>query len=416
MSERYPNPPNLIPPIRFTFGKPSRFRKMLWTFEAAVLCVVFYYFGLRPYQNFQKLIPKPSSAKVQQGPQVTALGDKARTLKGLKEVSPAFLAPLEGLAPGSVAAQKAQEITSQEYSLPIEVENSLGMRFRLIPPGTALIGSPESEPGRSLTEIQHVAPVPWPFYMGKCEVTQPQWVAITGSNPSSYKGTIQGVKDRPVEEVSWHDCQRFTLALCEKEGLPPGTYRMPTEAEWEYACRAGTTTAYCFGDDPSQLGAYADFKGNNDGMTNRVAQRRPNAYGVYDMHGNVWEWILETFAPYPGGAPIDPETAGWRSLRGGNWHEPAETCRSANRCRLPPASKGNILGFRLVRALPELTPPSPATTQPPTVAPDAVATPATATTPQTDTAPAAAATAPAPTAPATGTEAQPAAKPAETKP
>ena len=287
-----------------------------------------------------------------------ALGDAARELKNLVEVTPAHFAYLEGLAPGSDAARGAQEFISRQFALPIEVENTVGMRFRLVPPGTYLMGSLEDEQGRWAGEAQHVVSLSQPFYMGQFEVTQAQWDAVMqeagaapGGNPSHFRGA-----EHPVEEVTWYDCQRFTVALCEKEGLVAGTYRLPTEREWEYACRAGTIVAYCFGDDPARLGAYADYADNNYQGTNAVGRRLPNAYGLYDMHGNVWEWCLDRFVAYKGRKPEeDVSEVDWRVIRGGNWHDVAKNCRSANRCRLPPASHGNLLGFRLLRVLTELT-------------------------------------------------------------
>jgi len=237
-------------------------------------------------------------------------------------------------------------MVSRQHALPVEIENSIGIRFRLIPAGTFALGSPENETGRWEGEAQHIVSVSRPFYLGTYEVTQGQWDAVMPTNPSRFRG-----RNRPVEEVSWYDCQRFVIALCEKEGVPVGTYRLPTEAEWEYACRAGTTTAYHFGNGSKGLGAFADYAGNNDLETNVVGRRRPNAYGLHDMHGNVWEWCQDLFRAYPGAPPIDPLHREWRMLRGGNWHEGALACRSANRCRLPPLSVGNILGFRVFRRI-----------------------------------------------------------------
>jgi formylglycine-generating enzyme required for sulfatase activity len=241
----------------------------------------------------------------------------------------------------------AQESFSAESGLPVEVENSIGMRFRLVPPGTAILGSPVEEPGRGEAETQHVVVVPTAFYLGACEVTQAEWSRCTPANLSRYPGAR-----RPVEEVSWYDCQRFLAALCQTEGLAEGTYRLPTEGEWEYACRAGTTTAFCSGDAPLGLDAVATHADNGSGGTADVDTKRPNALGLFEMHGNVWEWCLDRFGPYPGAdQPPEPEHENWRCLRGGNWYVPRLDCRSAERGRLPPPSTGSMLGFRVLREI-----------------------------------------------------------------
>ena len=180
---------------------------------------------------------------------------------------------------------EAQKSVSREKELPIEIENSIGMRFRLVPSGSCLIGSPEGEKGRGTIEGRHVPLFPEEFYMGKFEVTQTEWKAVMGTDsPAGFKG-----EKRPVEEVTWHDCQRFVNKLCELEGVPLNTYCLPTEAEWEYACRGGTDTAFCFGNKVEQLAQWADYAGNNSRQTVDVGKRRPNSLGLYDMHGNVWE-------------------------------------------------------------------------------------------------------------------------------
>lgn len=326
--------------------RPSRRRIVVWVIEVTVLLACVEQFLVRPWlarRESSQPIPKVT---VISGTPAPLLGEGAPNVPGISEYRAARLPALEGLADGSASARETQVMTSRQHSLPIEIENSVEMRFRLIPAGTFAMGSPESERGRWEGESQHVVPVSTPFYLGTFEVTQRQWGLVMPVNPSRYQEP-----DRPVEEVSWYDCQRFMLALCEREDVPAGTYRLPTEAEWEYACRGGTTTAYHFGASSKRLGAFADYAGNNDRETNVVGRRRPNAYGLFDMHGNVWEWCQDLFKAYPGGPPIDPAHKEWRMLRGGNWHQDASTCRSANRCRLPPLSKGNILGFRVFRRI-----------------------------------------------------------------
>ena len=342
----------------------------LWVVEAGVLLTLLEVYVLRPLQARRAPSPPPSAALALPAPleAVPPLAEKARALPGLNEVVPAHFAPLEGLAAGSETMRSAQQSYSLTAALPVEVENTLGMRFRLVPPGTAIIGSPAEEVGRGDRELQHVVACPEPFYLGRCEVSQAEWVRLVPENPAHGRGP-----DHPVEEVTWYDCQRFLAALNRLEGLPEGTYRLPTESEWEYACRAGTATAYCCGNDPRRLDRFAIHGENSGGRTAPVGSRRPNALGLYDLHGNVWEWCLNRFGPYPNDdRPIDPEHESWRCLRGGNWYVPPVDCRSAGRNRLPPASKGNMLGFRVLRAVTRLAPasaPPPPPPAPETLAP-----------------------------------------------
>jgi formylglycine-generating enzyme required for sulfatase activity len=167
-----------------------------------------------------------------------------------------------------------------------------------------------------------------------------------GNNPSQFRGD----PNRPVENVSWEDVQEFLRRLNAKEG---GTqYRLPTEAEWEYAARAGSTTAYSFGDNSDRLGEYAWYAENSGGTTHPVGQRKPNAWGLYDMHGNVWEWVQDWYGNYPAEAATDPQgpaSGSERVGRGGDWHGGAGHCRAAYRLRGSPGNRGGILGFRLLR-------------------------------------------------------------------
>lgn len=256
----------------------------------------------------------------------------------------ARLAPLEFLEEGSKLAQRTQADVAASLRLPVEIENSIGMRFRLIPGGQYVMGSTEKQEGREADETEHVAAIPRHYYMGKFEVTQGQWDAVLGgeSNPSD---RMQRGTDRPVEGVTWHDCNRFVKALCELEELPVGTYRLPLEREWEYACRGGTLSAYhCL---EGELWRFANFQEEGPGETLVVGTLRANAWGLYNMHGNVWEWCFEKFSEY-GSLETDPLQ---RVIRGGNWYITRADCRSASRYRLPPDSKGNICGFRIVRLL-----------------------------------------------------------------
>ena len=173
-----------------------------------------------------------------------------------------------------------------------------------------------------------------PFYIGKYPVTQAQWQAVMGENPSHFKGA-----DRPVEEVSWNECQKFVQKLnatVETHGRASLQFRLPTEAEWEYACRAGSETIYSFGDDPAQLGDYAWYNGNSGDETHPVGQKSPNAFGLYDLHGNVWEWCVDIWHENYNGAPTDGSAwergdADLRVLRGGSWYHDAKILRCAVR-------------------------------------------------------------------------------------
>ncbi|MBM3839834.1 MAG: formylglycine-generating enzyme family protein, partial [Verrucomicrobia bacterium] len=226
-----------------------------------------------------------------------------------------------------------------------------------IPPGTFMLGSPPEEADRGLDEGPQVkATIDHGFWMGQCEVTQAQFRAVIGINPSHFTGDT----NRPVEKVSWQDaleyCARLTAAEHAAGKLPEGhAYRLPTEAEWEYACRAGTTTRFSYGDDIgySQLGSHAWFTGNSGSTTNPVGTRRPNPWGLYDMHGNVWEWCLDHWAG--GSATEGPdegrnEQGSLRTARGGSWLYDGRFCRSANRDDYFKSSRCSDLGFRVVLA------------------------------------------------------------------
>ncbi len=182
--------------------------------------------------------------------------------------------------------------------------------------------------------------------MQTAKVTQKQWKAVMGSNPSYFKGD-----DLPVEKVSWDDAQELIRKLNQREG--GDTYRLPTEAEWEYACRAGTTTRFSFGDDESRMGEYAWYVGNSRDRTHPVAQKEPNSWGLYDMHGNVREWCQDRYGDYPLSSVIDPKGpsgGSGRVYRGGSWrYEPRRRVRSAYRNWYNPDFRYIDLGFRLLR-------------------------------------------------------------------
>jgi formylglycine-generating enzyme required for sulfatase activity len=290
---------------------------------------------------------KPPPAQVQQGASIALLRDAARLPADLREFE-TRAAVLDGLAAGSKTARDAQIDFARTHGFPVEVVNTIAMRFRLIPPGAFIMGSPNTEAGRSPDEPAHSQTMTSPFYLGICEVTQAQWSRVMGAdnNPSWYKTKNNG---NPVEKITWYDAVNFCEKLCESEGVPEGTYRLPHEREWEYACRAGTQTPYSSAGDWRELRYFADFKENGDQGTSRVGRLRPNAWGLYDMHGNVWEWCGNNFYTYGEPGAADPQ---YKAIRGGNWHLTALDCRAASRYRLPPDSHGNVCGFRVLRVAP----------------------------------------------------------------
>ncbi len=222
--------------------------------------------------------------------------------------------------------------------------NSLGMTFVYIEPGSFMMGSPSSESGRDKDETLHRVTLTRGYWMQTTEVTQAQWKAVMGSNPSNFKGD-----SLPVEKVSWDDIQDFIRKLNQR--MDKITYSLPTEAQWEYAARAGSSSRFCFGDSDSQLGSYAWYDGNSGSKTHPVGQKSPNAWGLYDMHGNVWEWSQDWYGDYPSGSvsdPTGPSSGTLRVLRGGSWFNFARICRSAGRMRLTPDYRYLIIGFRLV--------------------------------------------------------------------
>ena len=243
----------------------------------------------------------------------------------------------------------ALELLDQaEAGPPRAVRNSLGMEFVLIEAGTFAMGSPATESGRSGNEGPvHRVTLSQPFYLGRYEVTQGQWAAVMGDNPSFFSDCGASC---PVETVSWEDAQAFIAELNRQEGVP--VYRLPLEAEWEYAARAGTQTAYPFGDDAGRLGAYAWYMDNSDGEPHPVGQKRPNAWGLYDMLGNVLEWTADWYGPYSAGSVTDPRgpsTGAGRVRHGGGWYGTARHCRVAYRAGISPGIRFYNLGLRLAR-------------------------------------------------------------------
>jgi formylglycine-generating enzyme required for sulfatase activity len=232
------------------------------------------------------------------------------------------------------------------------------MEFVWIPPGTFWMGSPEDEPERDDDEKRHQVTLTRGYWLQTTPVTQRQYEAVTGENPSNFK---KAGPDAPVERVSWEDAQAFVAKLNELEGRP--IYRLPTEAEWEYACRAETETAYSWGNEPdcgrANYGAgplFDECKDRNPGRTTPVGEYPPNPRGLYDMHGNVFEWCSDWFeAEYSDGPlidPVGPDSGEYRVIRGGSWGGIARNCRAAFRGNRLPGGRNDVVGFRLLREAP----------------------------------------------------------------
>ena len=220
--------------------------------------------------------------------------------------------------------------------------------FRWIEPGTFMMGSPKNEPGRSDNETQHKVTLTEGFWLAETTVTQALWEVVMGENPSHFKGAT-----RPVEQVSWDDAQRF---IAKMNGMKPELQMcLPTEAQWEYCCRAGTTTAFHFGGKNDLNLERVNYSGEWDewkdgGETKAVKSYSPNDWGLYEMHGNVWEWCQDWFGDYPAQPIVDPqgeEVGSSRVLRGGSWIIHGRLCRSAYRLHNDPGYRLNRIGFRL---------------------------------------------------------------------
>jgi len=260
-----------------------------------------------------------------------------------------------------------QAVTAGESVMSsVETDVELAMSMVWCPVGTFTMGSPSSELGRdSEDEPQHSVTICHGFWIGKYEVTQAQYRAVMGSNSSTFKGD-----NLPVEEVAWYDAMEFCQKLTEIERaagrLPNGyEYTLPTEAQWEYACRAGTTTALNSGKNLSdkeqcsemdEVGWYWHNGGeenwnNNLTCTHPGGQKKPNKWGIYDMHGNVWEWCSDWYGSYPTSPVTDPKgpgTGSYRVLRGGSWYYGADYCRSAYRGNGRPSGNNLVnIGFRV---------------------------------------------------------------------
>ena len=286
--------------------------------------------------------------------------------------------PQPALAVGSLDAAEAKQVQQRcasSLGASVVLTNSIEMKLVLIPPGEFDMGStPEdvvqllaegkrqNAPGWYLERVPAEAPkhhvkISKPFYLGVCEVTQAEYGRVMGKDPSKFKGDL----NRPVEQVNWDEAVEFCrrLSASPKERAVGAVYRLPTEAEWEFTCRAGTTTRYGFGDDATGLGQHAWWKGNSQRQTHPVGQLRPNAWGLYDMHGNVWEWCADrsddnSYRQSKSEAALDPQGAGTGPLRvhrGGGWMDDGSCFRSAFGRVVDPGGRGTDWGFRVARTL-----------------------------------------------------------------
>jgi formylglycine-generating enzyme required for sulfatase activity len=264
-------------------------------------------------------------------------------------------AAAEKAAAEKAAAEKAAILAGEM------IINTIGMKLNKIPAGTFLMGSSTDEPGRSGDETQHKVTITKPFYMQTTEVTQGQWKAVMDTEPWKGKSYVKEGPNYPAVHVSWDDAVAYCKKLSEKESK---TYRLPTEAEREYACRAGTTTNWSFGNVESNLGEYAWYDKNawdiDEFYAHQVGLKKPNAFGLYDMHGNVWEWCHDLYEEdyykqLPAQDPKGPTSGSLRVLRGGSWYDGTRNSRSANRYSYS-GGTGNrynykTFGFRVVREL-----------------------------------------------------------------
>jgi uncharacterized protein (TIGR02996 family) len=273
--------------------------------------------------------------------------------------------------------RRLRELLEEGVRPPLPILSAAGLELMLIPAGRFWMGSLEGEPGRHRDEDpRHRVGISRAFYLGVYPVTQGQYQRVMGNNPSHFAASGEGsalvreldTSRLPVESVSWNDAQDFCkrLSRLASEQAAGRLYRLPTEAEWEYACRACTTSLFCFGDDLTSDRANIDGnlpegdlpRGPFLQRTSPVGSYPPNAFGLYDMHGNVWEWCADWFddAWYPVSPQVDPrgpEEGTRRALRGGSWYYGARICRSAYRYRYEPDARHNDFGFRVA-----MTPPA----------------------------------------------------------
>ncbi len=255
-------------------------------------------------------------------------------------------------------AEARKKFLASEKNVEIYVGNGATMEWVLIPAGQFTMGSPKEEKHHDKGEQEHPVMISKPFYMGKYTVTQAQYESVVGKNPSVFDGN-----KNPVENVTWFDAVKFCQKLNEALKARLGIYfafQLPTEAQWEYACRAGTKTRFNFGDADSDLDSVAWYSHNGGNKTHPVGEKKPNAFGLYDMHGNVWQWCRDArISNYEDLSKTDPfvgeiapdETTEIRVLRGGSFSDSASYCRAAFRHGDTPGTRLNFVGFRVVLSL-----------------------------------------------------------------
>jgi len=227
----------------------------------------------------------------------------------------------------------------------LDLSAGVQMELTLIRPGSFMMGDAK---GGDDEKPVHKVTITKPFYVGKYKVTQQQWEAVMGSNPSEVKEP-----KNPVEHVSWEDCEAFLKKFNEKFGSKSIKFSLPTEAQWEYVCRAGSSTQYCFGDNEADLGRYAWFINNSKGKIHPVGEKRPNAWGLYDVHGDTWEWCAdwynkEYYKSSPASDPTGPASGAFRVCRGSSWDNLAPDCRCGFRLFDMPSDRFPYLGLRIV--------------------------------------------------------------------
>jgi formylglycine-generating enzyme required for sulfatase activity len=293
---------------------------------------------------------KPAPAALQAAPIIAKLESAvaAKDKFGAEDL----LAELETLIPKDARMaglrRRVGALPGPRRTLDVDLGGGVKMQLVAIRPGSFLMGSERSADWKPVHEVKFAKP----FYMGRHEVTQELWEKVMGANPSHFKCATN-----PVEQVNWDDCQNFLAKLNAK--VPGRSFRLPTEAEWEYACRAGSTNDFCYGNGDGLLREYAWYISNSDNMTHPVGGKQPNAWGLFDMHGNVWEWCQDIYRENYIGAPTDGRA--WtqaqgsvtnRVLRGGSWYSEPSVLRSANRGRAASGFPGICYGLRVVTGTP----------------------------------------------------------------
>lgn len=262
--------------------------------------------------------------------------------------TPTAAKPFESIALATDDSYTATSAPSGVQAGEVSQLSALKIRFCWCPAGTFTMGSPENAPGNQLNETQFDVTLTKGFWLQQTEVTQQQFETLMGVNPSHFRGP-----NLPVDSVDWAEASEFCRRLSE---LPPekkagNRYRLPTEAEWEYACRAGTTTVFSFGDDEAQLDDYGWYNKNAARTTNPVGTKSANPWNLNDMHGNVMEWCSDFYGPYPAAPATDPrgpESGDKRCLRGGSWFFVPLYSRSSHRDAYAPSARYVGLGFRVV--------------------------------------------------------------------